>query len=158
MYNLNKYLSLMALIIGSFLSFLLLLVLFFYVMKLFSIAFFSIPGSTNIFETVIILVPYILYYAAYYYLAKKITLAKTSTAKILGSVFVIIGTSIATVTLTLAFMVFFKLHYPWLKILESNSHYAFIVQIIIIFFAAGTIASGDAREKDWMERGSSEKV
>ncbi len=158
MNNFNKYLSLMALIIGSFLSFLLLLVLFFYVMKLFSIVFFSIPGSTNIFETVIILVPYILYYAAYYYLAKKITLAKTSTAKILGSVFVIIGTTIATVTLTLAFMVFFKLHYPWLKILESNSHYAFIVQIIIIFFAAGTIASGDAKEKDWMERGSGEKV
>lgn len=89
---------------------------------------------------------------------KKIALAKTSIAKVMGSVFLIIGTTIATVTLTLAFMVFFKLHYPWLKILESNSHYAFIVQIIIIFFAAGTIASGDAREKDWMERGSGEKV
>ncbi len=155
MNNFNKYFSLLALIIGSFLSFLLLLVLFFYVMKLFSIAFFSIPGSTNIFEMVIILVPYILYYAAYYYLSKKIALAKTSIAKVLGSVFLIIGTTIATITLVLAFMLFFKMNYPWLKILESNSHYAFIVQIIIIFFAAGTIASGDAKEKDWMERKNS---
>ena len=155
MNNFNKYFSLLALIIGSFLSFLLLLVLFFYVMKLFSIAFFSIPGSTNIFEIVIILVPYILYYAAYYYLSKKIALAKTSVAKVLGSVFLIIGTTIATITLVLAFMVFFKINYPWLKILESNSHYAFIVQIIIIFFAAGSIASGDAKEKDWKERKNS---
>ena len=155
MNNFNKYFSLLALIIGGFLSILLFLVLFFYVMKLFSIAFFSIPGSANMFEIVIILVPYILYYAAYYYLSKKIALAKTSIAKVMGSVFLILGTTIATFTLVLAFMVFFKMNYPWVKIMESNSHYAFIVQIIIIFFTAGAIASGGVTEEDWMERKNS---
>lgn len=157
MNNFNKYFSLVALLIAGFLSFLLLLILIFYVLKLFSITFLNIPGSENIFNVVIILVPYILYYAAYYYLHKKISLAKTTLAKKLGWAFLLVGTALCTFTLILSFMLFFKLNFQWLRTFESNSQYAFIVQIFFIFFTAGSIATGDAKEKDWMERENSKQ-
>jgi hypothetical protein len=151
--NVNKYFALMALLLGSFVAIILFLVLFFYLLKLFSLTFFNIPGTENVFHVVIILVPYIVYYASYYYLQKKIAKATSVIAKSLGWFFLITGIIVCTFTLVLAFMVFFKVNYPWLRVFEANSHYAFIAQIVILFATSMVIASGDKKEIDWMERG-----
>lgn len=155
--NVNKYFALMALLMGGFLSIILFLVLFFYLLKLLSLTFFNIPGTENVFHVVIILVPYIVYYASYYYLQKKIAKATTTTSKSLSWFFLIAGIIVCTITLTMAFMVFFKINYPWLRVFDANSHYAFIAQIIFLFATSMFIASGDKKEKDWMERANEEK-
>lgn len=152
--NVNKYFALMALIFGGFLSVILIIVLFFYILKLLSITFFNIPGTENVFHVVIITVPYIVYYAAYYYLQKKIAKAKTAVAKSFGWFFLIIGMLTCTTTLVLAFMLFLKVNMPIVKTFDANSHYAFITQIIVLFATSMAIASGDEKEKDWMERGN----
>jgi hypothetical protein len=151
--NVNKYFALMALLLGSFVSLILFLVLFFYLLKLFSITFFNIPGTENVFHVVIILVPYIVYYASYYYLQKKIAKASTKASKSFGWFFLITGIIICTTTLVMAFMVFFKINNPWIRVFDANSHYAFIAQIVFLFATSMAIASGDEKEKDWMERG-----
>lgn len=148
----NKYFGLMALLLGGFLSVILILVLFFYLLKLISVTVFAIPGTENIFHVIIVLVPYILYYASYYYLQKKIAKVTTNTAKALGWFFLIAGMLVCTFTLVLAFMVFLKLNYPFLRTFEANSHYAFIAQVVFLFATSMVIATGDAKEKDWMER------
>ena len=35
---------------------------------------------------------------------------------------------------------------------EDNSQYAWIIQIVMLFFTALVIASGDVKEKDWMDK------
>jgi hypothetical protein len=152
--NVNKYFALMALLMGSFVSIILFLVLFFYLLKLLSITFFNIPGTENVFHVVIILVPYIVYYSSYYYLQKKIAKATTTVSKSIGWFFLITGIIVCTITLVMAFMVFLKVNYPFLRVFDSNSHYAFIAQIFFLFATSMAIASGDKKEKDWMERGS----
>ena len=152
MRNYNKYIGLMALLMGGFVATILVIVLIFYVLKLFSIAFFNIPGSENIFHILIILVPYLLYYAAYFYLQKKIAKATTILAKTLGWIFLTIGIISCTITLCMSFMFFLKLPYQWLKTFDMNSHYAFITQIVLLFATSMVIASGDKKEKDWLER------
>ncbi len=150
----NKYFGLMALLLGGFVAFILLIVLIFYLLKLISITLFNIPGTENIFHVIILLVPYIIYYAAYYYLQKKIAKVTTKTVRALGWFFLITGMLVCTFTLVLAVMLFLKLNYPFLKTFDANSHYAFIAQILFLFATAMVIASGDAKEKDWMERES----
>lgn len=148
----NKYFGLMALLLGGFVSIILIIILLFYFLKLISVTLFNIPGSNNIFQVIILLVPYIVYYASYYYLQKKIAKVTTKTAKAIGWFFLISGMLICTFTLVLAIMAFLKLNYPVLRIFDANSHYAFIAQIIFLFATSMVIASGDAKEKDWMER------
>jgi len=156
--NENKYFALMALLMGGFLSLILFLVLFFYLLKLLSLTVFNIPGTENVFHVVIILVPYIVYYASYYYLQKKIEKATTKVSKSFGWFFLIAGILVCTTTLVMAFMVFFKINYPWLRVFDANSHYAFIAQIVFIFATSMVIASGDKKEEDWMDRASEKKI
>jgi len=148
----NKYIGLLALLLGGFVSIILIIVLFFYFLKLISVTLFNIPGSENIFKVIILLVPYIVYYASYYYLQKKIAKVTAKTAKAMGWFFLTVGMLVCTFTLVLAIMVFFNLNYPFLRIFNANSHYAFIAQIIFLFATSMVIASGDSKEKDWMER------
>ena len=152
MNNTNKYFSLLLLLLGGFVSLILIIVLVFYLLKLFSVVMFNIPAFDNVFQVLILLVPYILYYAAYYYLHKKIAKAETVLSKSMGWGFLFFGSLVCTATLVLTLMVFFKMKYPWLRVFELNTHYAFIAQIIFLFATALAIASGDKKENDWMSR------
>jgi hypothetical protein len=72
----------------------------------------------------------------------------------LGRVFLVIGSLLCTVTLLLSTLKLFGMHKGFLLTFDQYSQYAWIAQIVILFFTALIIASGDAKEKDWMQKNS----
>jgi len=154
--GLNKYFGLMALLFGGLLGTIAVIVILFYVLKLFSIAMFNIPGSDNVFHVVIIMVPYIIYFSAYYYMHTKIAAAKTKISRVLARCFLVTGSIICFTTMIFSLLIFLKVKNEWLRTFESNSHYSMIIQIIMLFVTAAIIAAGDPKEKNWMEKRSSD--
>jgi hypothetical protein len=47
---------------------------------------------------------------------------------------------------------FLKVKSEWMRLFSEQSHYTFIIQIVLLFCTALIIAAGDPEEKDWMER------
>jgi len=149
----QKYSRLMLLIAGSFFAFILLIALLIFVLRLFSITMFHVPGFDLFFQYVIIIIPYLIFFSAYYYLFKKISISKSRLSRIIARLLIAAGCIICTATLTFSTALFLHIKTDWLKIYEDNGHYALIIQIVILFLTAGVLASGDEKEKDWMERG-----
>ena len=152
--NFQKYSRLMVLIVGSFLGFILLIGVLIFILRLFSITVFHIPGFDLFFQYVIITIPYILFFAAYYYLYHKIRLSKSKVSRVIALLLIVVGCLICLFTLSLSTAVFLHVKNDWLRLYENNGQYALIIQIVIIFLTAGVLASGDEKEKDWMERGN----
>ncbi len=142
----------MLLIAGSFFGFIIFIALLIFIFRLFSITMFHIPGFDLFFQYVIIIIPYALFFAAYFYLHKKINLSKSKTSRIIARLLVVAGCMICLFTLTISTTIFLKVKNDWLRLFEDNAHYALIIQLIILFLAAAVLAGGDAKEKDWMER------
>lgn len=144
----------MALLFGGFIGFLGLIVVIFYLLKLSSITLFNIPGFDSFFQFTIIIIPYIIFFSGYYYLHKKIPLSKSKIAAVIGRIFLVIGSLLCMGTLILSTLKLFGLHKSFLLTFDEHSQYAWITQIVILFFTALIIASGDAKEKDWMQKKS----
>ncbi len=142
----------MLLLAGSFFAFILLIAMIIYILRLFSITMFHIPGFDLFFQYVIIIIPYIIFFVAYYYLHKKIRLSNSKTSRAIARMLLVTGCLICTFTLVLSTAVFLHINNHWLRTYSENGHYALIIQITILIIAAGVIATGDAKEKDWMER------
>ncbi|MFT3681762.1 MAG: hypothetical protein QM791_15935 [Ferruginibacter sp.] len=150
--NLQKYFGLMALLIGAFTVFVLLVIGLFYLLKLFSITLFAIPGTEKVYHFLIVLVPYTVFFFGYYYMHKKIRTSINRTARFFATLFLIAGSLICFGCLVLAVLDYFSLKTAWVKTYRENSHYGLASQIIMLFFTAMILASGDPKEKDWMER------
>ena len=151
--NFQKYSRLMLLIIGSFIGFIVFVAMLIFVFRLFSITVFHIPGFDLFFQYVIICIPYLFFFTAYYYLYKKINSSKNKASRVIARALLLAGCATCVFTLVLSTALFLHVKNDSLKIFEDNGHYALIVQIIIIFITAATLASGDEKEKDWMQRG-----
>lgn len=156
--NFQKYSRLSLLFVGGFIAFILFIALFVFVMRLFSIALFHTPGFDFLFRLTILMVPYLIFLAAYYYLVGKIRLSGNRASRVFAIFLLVPGAIIYLFTLTLSVMTFLNMDNAWLKIFDRNTHYTFIVQLIILLIAAGVIAGGDVEEKDWMERESSNEL
>ena len=152
MNNFNKYFGLMALLFGAVTGFLLLVVIIFYILKLFSITLFYIPGFENVFQFIIVIIPYMIFFCGYYYMHTKIGSAKTKTAQLSGRILMILGSLVCFASMIMAILVFLKVKNEWVATFNSNSHYSFIAQILFLFATAAMIATGDAKEKNWLER------
>ncbi|MFM2358743.1 MAG: hypothetical protein RLY16_736 [Bacteroidota bacterium] len=148
----NKYFGLVALIIGGFLGTLFILVLIFFLLKMLSITFFNLPGTDSVFKHLVTLTPYIIYFSAYYYINKKIGQTPALAARITSRFFLVIGASICTFTMTLALLSLWGFEHAWLRFFDTHSYLALIAQILFLFFTTVSMASGDAKEKDWMDR------
>lgn len=157
MNNFNKYFLLMALIIGGFFGVIIFLVLLFFILKLFSVTILSIPGVESIYHFLIVIIPYIIFFSAYYYLHKKIPLSTKKISRLLAMLFLVAGSLICFTTLVLSLLDFIKLNKTWIRLFNDNAQYAFIIQIILLFSTALIIAAGDPKEKDWMEKGGYNK-
>lgn len=155
MNNFNKYFALMALIIGGFVSFVLLVIIIFFILRLFSATLIIVPGTEIVYHFFIVIIPYIIFFSGYYYLHKKIALSTKKISRVLGSAFLVAGSLICFTTLILSLLVFLKVKGEWLRDYDDQSHYSFVIQIVLLFATALIIASGDAKEKDWMERANS---
>ena len=154
MNNFNKYFGLMALIIGGFVGFVIIVTILFFILRLFSATLINIPGTEKAYHFFIVIIPYIIFFSGYYYLHKKIALSTKKTSRVLGAVFLVAGSVICFITLVLSLLVFLKVKGEWLRDYDDQSHYSFVIQILLLFATALIIASGDAKEKDWMERGN----
>ncbi len=150
--NFQKYSRLMLLIVGGFVAFILFVALVFFLLRLLSITMFHIPGFNRLFEFTIISIPYIIFYASYYYLAKKIKYSRSLLSRLISRVLLGFGLLLCTLTFVISMLVFFKVNDERLRTFDENAHYGWIFQLIILLIAAGVIAGGDQKEKDWMER------
>ena len=137
----------MALLFGAVTGFILLVALIFYILKLCSITLFYIPGFENVFQFIIIIIPYVIFFCGYYYMHKKIGNAKTKTAQVAGRILMVFGSLVCFASMIMAILVFVKVKNDWVASFNSNSHYSFIAQILFLFATAAMIATGDAKEK-----------
>jgi hypothetical protein len=152
----NKYFKLMALLFGGFIGFLLLLVAIFYLLKLCSITLFYIPGFDSFFTFIIIVIPYLIFFSGYYYLHKKMPLSKSKTSAAIARIFLVTGSLLCVCTMILSSLKLFGVQKSFLLTYEDNSQYTWIIQIVILFFTALILATGDAKEKDWMYRNTTD--
>ena len=140
----------MMLLFGSVAGFLLLIIGIFYLLKLFSVTLFHIPGFESFYRLIITVIPYVIFFAGYYYLQSKIGAAQKKGAQIAGKILLITGSLVCFASMIMA-----VLDSPLLDLFNDNTHYSLIVQILFLFFAAAAIATGDAKEKNWIEKGKS---
>lgn len=150
--NYNKYIGLLALIMGLFASILLFFVGIFYTMKVFSIVFFDLPGTAFLFEYVVTLTPFVIYFTSYYFLNRKIISTEKLTAKISSRIFMSIGILTAIFFMTLALMDIAGVQYEWVRLYKRYSYLTLISQILFLFFTTLSLATGDKKEIDWMDR------
>ena len=154
MKSFDKYFKLIALLFTGLLGFVLLIVGIFYLLKLCSITLFYIPGFDGFFQFIVTIIPYIIFFSGYYYLHKKIPLSKSKVAAVIARIFLIAGSLLCVCTLVLSAITLFGVQKSLLLLYQDNSQYAWILQIIMLFFTALIIASGDSKEKDWMHKHS----
>lgn len=150
--NFNKYFGLLALLIGCFISFVLLAVGLFYLLKLFSITMFAIPGTEKVYHFFIVVIPYTIFFFGYHYMHKKMPLSAKKSSRLFAMIFLVAGSLICFGCLLLAVLDYFSVNSSWVKTYNQYSQYGFISQIVMLFFTALILATGDAKEKDWMER------
>ena len=143
----------MALLFGAVTGFILLVVIIFYVLKLCSVTLFYIPGFENVFQFIVVIIPYVIFFCGYYYMHTKIAVAKTKSARISGRILMVLGSFVCLASMVMAILVLIKVKSDWVSTFNSNSHYAFIAQILFLFATAAMIATGDPKEKNWLERG-----
>lgn len=154
----DKYFKLMVLLFGGFFGFISLIVLIFFILKLCSITLFLIPGFDRFFQFVVVIIPYTIFFAGYYYLKKQIHLSKSKRASIIAMTLLIIGSFCCFLTLILASLKLFGVQKSFLLTYEDNSQYGWILQVVLLFFTALVIASGDSKEEDWMQKHAEEII
>lgn len=148
----NRYFFLMALLMGSAVAVVGIIVLLFYVLKLFAITLFNIPGSSYLFELFIVMVPYLILFAAYYLVHTQISAARRSVVAGVARVLLTTGSLICVTGLVLSLVIFFKVKAQWLTIYNEYSNHSFALHLILILVSAGILATGDPKEKSWLER------
>jgi hypothetical protein len=153
----NKYFALMGLLMASVLGFAAIVAIIFFVMKLFAIAAFNIPGSGFVFEFFITAIPYFILFAAYYLVHKKIASSKTNASSVMARILLTAGSLICVTQLVLALLIFFQVHAQWLVIYSEYDKAGFALHLILILISAGILATGDPKEKSWLQRHTENK-
>ena len=89
---------------------------------------------------------------------KKIPLSKSKVSAFIARVFMIVGSLLCACTLVLSTLKLFGVQKSFVLTYEDNSQYAWIAQVVMLFFTALIIATGDAKEKDWIYKNSEEPL
>jgi hypothetical protein len=150
--NFHKYFVLMWLLVASVFGIAALVAVIFFVLKFFAISVSFIPGSGYVFEFFITTVPFFILFAAYYLVHKKISSSKTSTASVTSRTLLTIGSLICVAQLSVAILSFFNIKTNWLDTYEAYNKAWFALHLILILIAAGILATGDPKEKSWLDR------
>lgn len=150
----NKFFGLLILLLGTLVAIPLAIALLFYILKLFSVTIFNLPGTEILYRHIITLVPYLIYFTAYYFINRKIKSTPALGARVASRFFLILG--VLTATTGMVFSLFDLYQYPhvWILFFHNHSYLVLITQILLLFLTTMSLASGDAKEKDWMQRQS----
>src|SRR5688572_28678911 len=119
--NFQKYSRLMLLIAGAVVAFILGMGLLIFLLRLLSSTLIHIPGFNRFFEYVILIIPYLIFYTAYYYLYQNIRGSKSHLTKLFASLVLVIGLLVCSITLILTTIVFAGVKIPWLMFFSENS-------------------------------------
>jgi hypothetical protein len=150
--NSNKYFLLTVLLMGSVVAIIGIIALVFFILKLFAVSMFNIPGSNYIFSLFIVMIPYLILFAGYYFVHKQISLAKNSFSAVAARVILIIGSLVCIAGLVFSLMIFFHVRAQWLRIYDEYASHTFAIHVILILITAGVLATGDPKEESWLER------
>ncbi len=142
----------MGMLLGGFLGIIAVLVGIYYLLKYSSIALVNTPGFDAIFKFCITIIPYLVFFWGYRYMHEKTMLTQNKIASVIAKILSVIGSLFCAAAMVLSSLRLFGLQKSFLLTFEDNSQYAWILQVLILFVIAMTLASGDAKEKDWMER------
>jgi hypothetical protein len=152
MNDFNKYVGLLLLTLGGLLGFILVVAVIFFALKLAAITLFNIPGFETFYKFIITIIPYVIFFAAYYYLRNKLIVCKNKTSRTLAGLFLILGILVCLISLISAILKSYDVRSDWLDFFDDNSHYFLILQLLIVFVTAAVLGFGDPKEKDWMEK------
>ncbi len=150
--SINKYFILMGLLLTSVLGFAVLVAIIFFILKLFAVTALNIPGSGYVFELFITAIPYFILFAAYYLVHKKISSSKTNAASVAARIILTAGSIVCVAQLVFALMMFFNVRAQWLFSYREYDKAGFALHLILILISAGVLATGDAKEKNWLEK------
>jgi len=150
--NTNKYFILTGMLLLSLVGVAAILVIVFYVLKLFAVTMFNIPGSSWFFEIGITAIPYLILFGAYYIVHRKISAAQKNMSAAASRIILTAGSLICILQLVFAVMGFFKVQAEWMNVYNQYNKAGFALHLILILIASGILATGDPAEKNWMER------
>ena len=150
--NTNKYFVLVWLLLASVFGIFALIAIIFYVLKLFAVSVSVIPGSAYAFEIFITTIPYFILFAAYYLVHKKISMGKVKLASVTSRILLTVGSLVCIVQLLIAVLSYFNIKSDWFETYQSYNKAWFALHLILILIAAGILATGDPKEKSWLER------
>lgn len=142
----------MWLLLASVFGIVALITIIFYVLKLFAVSVSFIPGSASAFEIFITTIPYFILFAAYYLVHNKISTGKIKLASITSRILLTIGSLVCIVQLVIAVLSYLNIKTEWFDTYQSYNKAWFALHLILILIAAGILATGDPKEKSWMER------
>src|SRR5688500_16037613 len=94
--NFQKYSRLMLLLVGGFIAFILGIALVLFILRILSITMFNIPGFDWLLQFAIVALPYVIFYASYYYLAKKIRFSESKLSRVAARIILIAGLVLCT--------------------------------------------------------------
>lgn len=154
----DKYIKLMTLLLGGFLGFIALLITIFFLLKLCSITLFHLPGFDRVFQFIVSIFPYLIFFVGYYYLYNQIRISKNKIVAVVGILVLIIGSLLCAATMVLATLTLFGVQKSFMLTYRDNSQYGWILQVVILFFMALFIASGDGKEQDWMDKNNQDAM
>src|SRR5438105_1706186 len=104
--NFQKYSRLMLLIAGAAVAFILGIGLLIFILRLFSSTLIHIPGFDRFFEYCILIIPYLIFYTAYYFLYQNMRASKSRLTKLFASIVLVIGLLVCSITLILSTLAF----------------------------------------------------
>jgi hypothetical protein len=155
--NSSKYLAILMLILGCFIGGMVLLVIIFFIFKFTSAALINLPGFSGFYRYVVSIVPYLVFLAAYNYIRRKIVTTPPKPSRTISILFLLAGLLVCAASFTLVNLMFFGLEKEWLLSFDDNSQYFLILQLFLVFLSAGSLAIGDPKEEDWLEKRKREK-
>jgi hypothetical protein len=138
--------------LATFLGVIMAVLLVIFILRSISMVAINIPGFTELYGYIMLIIPYGIFFTTYYFLFGKLALTAGKTSKVLGTIFFTLGFLACVASLIIASINFIKTINHIELSFEELSHYFLVIQLGFIFIITMTLGFGDAKEEDWMDR------
>jgi predicted transporter len=138
--------------LATFLGVIIAILLVVFILRCISMVVINIPGFTDFYGYIMLIIPYGIFFTTYYFLRSKLALTIGKTSKILGTIFFTLGFLACIASLIIASVNFIKTINHIELSFEEISHYFLVIQLGFIFIITMTLGLGDAKEEDWLDK------